>query len=510
MFRTISLALLSGLLLSLAWPTNGFPFLLFFAFVPLLLMEQEIHKRQSVFLLSLFAFLVWNTLTTFWIVNATWIGVIMAVLINSLLMASAFTLFSWVKSRLGQKRGWWAFICVWLSFEYLHFNWDLSWPWLALGNGFSSSPALVQWYEYTGVLGGSLWVLTANVLAFNSWHSKRFISLALWILLPIGLSFLVEPSLKEIDKVNVVVVQPNIDPYSEKFDGMGPEKQLEKFLLLASKKVDSTTDFLIGPETALTGGLWENNLDQSPLINQLKNYLINYPQLKIIVGASTYRMYDKEEVLTETARYHQRAEGYYDAYNTALQIDTSGIQIYHKSKLVPGVETMPFAPLLQHIKSLSIDLGGISGSLGSQKERSVFYSKQATVAPIICYESIYGEYVLEYIRRGADVLTIITNDGWWKDTPGYRQHLAYASLRAIETRRVIARSANTGISGFIDAKGNISKATEWWQSAVISAELPTYQGITFYTLYGNYIGRLAAFVFVILFFYSLAKREVRD
>ena len=113
MFRTISLALLSGFLLALAWPTNGFPFLLFFAFVPLLLMEQELQKRQSVFLHSLFAFLVWNTLTTFWIVNATWIGVIMAVLINSLLMASAFTLYSWVKSRLGQKRGWWAFyLCM--------------------------------------------------------------------------------------------------------------------------------------------------------------------------------------------------------------------------------------------------------------------------------------------------------------------------------------------------------------------------------------------------------------
>ena len=111
-------------------------------------------------------------------------------------------------------------------FEYLHFNWDLFWPWLALGNGFSSSPALVQWFEYTGVLGGSLWVLTANVLAFNSLHSKRFISLALCIFFPIGLS-LVEPSLKEIDKLNVVVVQPNIDPYSEKFDGMGPEEQLE-------------------------------------------------------------------------------------------------------------------------------------------------------------------------------------------------------------------------------------------------------------------------------------------
>ena len=149
MFRTISLALLSALLLSIAWPVEGFPFLLFIAFVPLLMLENELPKRKSVFVHSFLAFILWNILTTFWIVYASWFGVVMAVLINSLLMASTFTLFSWIKSRLGSKRGWWAFVCVWLSFEYLHFNWDLSWPWLTLGNGFSAYPSLIQWYEYT-------------------------------------------------------------------------------------------------------------------------------------------------------------------------------------------------------------------------------------------------------------------------------------------------------------------------------------------------------------------------
>ena len=105
MFRTISLALLSGLLLSIAWPVKGFPFLLFLAFVPLLLLENELQRRKSVFAHSFLAFMLWNILTTFWIVHATWFGVIMAVLINSLLMASTFTLFSWIKIRLGSKRG---------------------------------------------------------------------------------------------------------------------------------------------------------------------------------------------------------------------------------------------------------------------------------------------------------------------------------------------------------------------------------------------------------------------
>ena len=507
MFRTISLALLSGLLFTAAWPVDGFPFLLFFAFIPLFLIEGKLKKRKSVFAHSFLAFLLWNIFTTFWIVHATWFGVVMAVIINSLLMAFAFTLFSWIKSQLGTKRGWWAFVCVWLSFEYLHFNWDLSWPWLTLGNGFASYLSLVQWYEYTGVLGGSLWILIANILAYRVFYRRKFVGFALWVLLPIGISLLVKPKLSETENVNVVVVQPNINPYGEKFGGLTGDEQLEKLLTLANEKVDRTTDYLIGPETALTGGLWENNLEQSSLIKRLQNYLQEYPQLKIIVGASTYKLFEEGEVLSETVRYHKGANRYYDAYNTALQLDTSGVQLYHKSKLVQGVEMMPFAPILKHFKWLSINLGGVSGSLGSQSERSVFRSNQAQVAPIICYESIYGEYVLDYVRSGADLLSIITNDGWWKDTPGYRQHLVYASLRAIETRRAIARSANTGTSAFIDPLGNIVQPTSWWEPAVIQQELPLHRGITFYTIYGNYIGRLAAFVSAILIFYVIAKRR---
>lgn len=505
MFRNILLALLSGVLFSLAWPAAGSPLLLFVAFIPLFVLEQK--QPKGLFLYALLAFLVWNSLTTYWIVHATLFGVVMAILINSLLMATTFSLFSWVKRRLGSKRGWWGFVCLWLSFEYLHLNWDLSWPWLHLGNGFAAYPALVQWYEYTGVLGGSLWVLLANVLLFSAWKKKSFYLAMSWIAIPIVVSVLIKPDLSASDTIKVVVVQPNIDPYNEKFSGLTADEQLEKMLTLAETKVDSSTDYLIGPETALVGGLWENQLDQSPAILRLKAFLSKYPKLHIVVGASSYKLYEEGEALSKTARQFPNRERYYDAFNTALQIDTSGIQLYHKSKLVPGVEMMPFASVLKHIKSLSVNLGGVSGSLGSQEDRTVFHSDKAQLAPIICYESIYGEYVLDYVRGGADLLAIITNDGWWKDTPGYKQHLSYASLRAIETRRAIARSANTGTSAFVDANGNITQPTAWWQEAVVAEELPLYKAITFYTVYGNYTGRLAAFVAVILLFYGVAKRD---
>jgi apolipoprotein N-acyltransferase len=474
------------------------------AFVPLLILESE--KPKFLFAYSLLAFVLWNSLTTYWIVHATLFGVVMAVLINALLMAGTFTLFSWIKSRLGVKRGWWAFVCLWLSFEYLHLNWDLSWPWLTLGNGFANYPSTVQWYEFTGALGGSLWVLLANVLAYQAWQTRKFVKMSLWIALPIAASFLMTPDLSPADTVKVVVVQPNIDPYNEKFGGLTADEQLEKMLALAETKVDSTTDYLIGPETALVNSIWENQLDQSPAILRLQQFLQQYPQLHIIVGASTYKLFEEGEELSETARQFSGRERYYDAFNTAIQIDTSGIQLYHKSKLVPGVEMMPFSTVLKYFKSLSVNLGGVSGSLGSQEDRTVFSSAQAQVAPVICYESIYGEYMLDYVRNGTDLITIITNDGWWKDTPGYKQHLTYASLRAIETRRAIARSANTGTSAFIDAFGKISQPTAWWQEAAIAQELPVYKGVTFYATYGNYIGRLAGFVAAILLFYGIAKR----
>ena len=510
MFRNILLVFFSAMLFVCSWPANGFPFLLLIAFVPLLILEEDLSKKRFIFIYSFCVFLIWNLLVTYWILHATIFGMFMAVLINSLLMASAFSLFSLTKRHLGVSRGWWGFVSIWLAFEYLHFNWDLSWPWLALGNGFSNWPSLVQWYEYTGVLGGSLWVLLSNIFAYQAFITRKFYFFFICLITPVFISFFLNPQIEsKDDSIKVVLVQPNIDPYSEKFNGLSADQQLDKLLLLAESKIDSTTDYLIGPETALVEPIWENQFEESPSIIRLNQFLSNYPNLKIILGASTYRMLDEATPLTESARYFKSINRYYEAYNTAFQIDTAGFQLYHKSKLVPGVEMIPFASLFKNIKILSINLGGVSGSLGSQEYRSVFPSETAQVAPIICYESIYGEYVLDYVRHGADFLTIITNDGWWKDTPGYRQHLSYASLRAIETRRSIARSANTGVSAFIDSYGNIIKPTSYWTESVIDLDMPINKGFTFYVLYGNYIGRIASFLALILLFYTISAKLMR-
>jgi apolipoprotein N-acyltransferase len=542
--RFILLSVLSGLLLFLSWPVNGFAPLIFIALVPLLYIEEQLFRQdratgpntltvrhgmiwlwmprpvksaRKVFWYAYLAFFTWNASTTWWIWNATEGGAVLAIVANSFLMAITFWLYHRTRRRLKGKSAWLILVAYWITFEFVHMHWDLSWTWLTLGNVFSTWYNMVQWYEYTGVFGGSLWVLGVNILVLRlifalpakterlKWTGITALSLAL----PLLLSWLVTTTIERHEasaKINVVVVQPNIDPYNEKFSG-NYQEQLVRMLSLASQKVDSATDYAVFPETALQENIWEGEERTTSSFRIMGDFLHNFPKLKIVIGASSAKEYRNGEPLSPTARKFKSEPGYYDYFNTAYQFDRQGnIQVYHKSILVPGVEKMPFPKLLGWLEDLAIKMGGSSGSLGIQEERTVFTSATDSLkaAPVICYESIYGDFVRQYVKKGADLICVITNDGWWGDTPGYHQHLSYASLRAIETRTCIARSANTGISCFIDQTGKQLQNTRWWEEAVIKAELPVNGSPTFYTRFGDYIAWICLAVaacFTLLGFY---------
>jgi apolipoprotein N-acyltransferase len=394
----------------------------------------------------------------------------------------------------------------WLSFEQLHYTWDLAWPWLALGNVFSTMPALVQWYEFTGVPGGSTWILIINILFFAfvrksaTEKTTRRLYRMYWavalLLFPVVISVIMYVSYKEKpNPVKVAVIQPNIDPYNEKFSALSGHEQVEKLLNLASTVVDSSTDYVIGPETALPFTIWEHELNDHPDVRMVKDFMNPYPGLNFILGLSSAHQYHDGEKLSATARKFRDADVYYDSYNSAMFIDNdSCIQLYHKSKLVPGVEKMPYPKIFGFLEDYAIDMGGTSGSLGVQNEPSVFGKDSAASAPVICYESIFGNYIAEYVRKGAAWLVIITNDGWWGNTPGYRQHLHYARLRAIETRRSIARSANTGISSFINQRGDVIEQTGWWMPAAVRQEINLNNSMTIYSKYGNWVSSIAEII----------------
>ena len=567
MLRRLFLCFLSGFLLFISWPPNSYwTGCVFIAFVPLLLIELDVANRkisQNFFFgYAYLTFFIFNLLTTYWIKHAHISGAVFAIICNTFFMAFVFSMYSKIKHSIASNNSVFILPILWLGFEYLHLNWDLSWPWLTLGNVFAVQSDWVQWYAYTGVLGGTLWIFLINLSILHAYekiylHGFRFrffVSTSILFVLPLLISWYMydkyvhdfDINHEAKDSLNVLVVQPNIDPYHEKFSSLQID-QTNEMLQLISPHVTKEIDFIILPETFLNQPIWEhqffNNLDVKQLFNLINNNMLQtqsdgeknifYP-LNLLVGATTLGL-SKNGPTSKPLTNHKHQ--FYKVYNTALhlrnnflhednaQYQYQGLKIntYHKSKLVPGAEKMPFQDVLFPILGDQILKIGASTSLGnfsSQDSVSLFnlthaspdsslQSTQYSIAPIICYESIYGDYVRKFIQKGAQAIFIITNDGWWKETIGYKQHSMYAKLRAIETRRYIARSANTGISSIINPLGRIEDQIDWDTRGVITAGILLNNHKTFYTKHGDFLGRIASFLSIFIFLLYLVRKKLK-
>lgn len=535
--KYIFLSLISALLLSISWPTYGIPFFIFFAFVPLLLMEQEIskfskiHKKGwAVFGLTYLAFFIWNVVTTGWLYHAknpdgnnSLLAVAIPVIVNSLLMSLVFQLYYWYKKVRGTYFGLVFFVAIWLSFERFHLNWEFTWPWLNLGNAFSEYPQLIQWYDTIGATGGSFWILLINVFAFYTlriWQAgrirkdlvKNISILVAIIVLPLLISIYKYNSYQEkpVGEVTTLLLQPKLDPYTEKYS-KDSLQILGELLTLAEENSKTKVDFFIAPETAFpgNGSLSENGFNKSTSIAIAKEFLGKHPQSIFLTGASTHKfLFDEAD--TEDYSTEIQEGVWVNSYNSALQIiPNQEVEVYHKAKLVPGVEIFPYIRYLKPILGdAMLDFGGANSSLGIDKERKVFSNRfnKAKMAPIICYESIYGEYVTDYVKNGANLLAIMTNDSWWDNTEGHKQLLSYARLRAIETRREIVRAANSGISAHINARGDILQDTFYDDRTALLVKANLLEEKSIYTKIGDLISRIAIFVLGFLIIYHFGER----
>lgn len=524
---------LSGLLLAASWPSYGFPGLVFVAFIPLLwsvesiLTDAQKRKNLRVFLYTYLTVFIWNFTTTHWLMYASQVGGWFAVLVNSLLMSLLVLVYVVVRKRTSLIRSMIFLAALWIAFEKFHLNWDFSWPWLNLGNVFAHYPKWIQWYEYTGSFGGSLWVWSVNISLFLSLSKglknfkthriKAVLPTTILLFIPLIISFaLYYTYTEEENPLNVVVLQPNIDPYKEKYL-ITNETVFKHLYGQSKKKINAKTDFWIAPETVFAKGTRLSQLNQSIINTGFKKLVQQYPNLNILTGISLYEVYDHPVDATSALNTQKLMGGdtiWFNDFNSAYFINKnlSEPQLYNKSKLVVGVETLPYPHLFKLIMGdYMIDLGGTLAVKKTQDTRDVFESAngQHKVAPIICYESVYGEFVTGYVKKGADFLAVITNDAWWENTEGHRQHLQYARLRAIETRRSIARSANTGISAIINQRGEILQSLPYNSGGAIQATLQANHKITFYTRHGDYIARLAVFMAGVLFLVSVfGKRKI--
>ncbi len=511
MIKRFALSVSSGLILGLSWvEISGFFPLIFIALIPFLILEDEVFTKKlnssKVYVHSFVIFAIFNLVTSWWIYHASPEGLVMAVIFGSMLVAFPFWFFHLTRRFVGNKEGYIAFVINILAFEWIDYRWPLSHPWLPFGNVFASNTDVVQWYEYTGIEGGTLWVLLVNLVLFfgyKQWKSglkitqlkSYLIGVVLLIIVPLTFSFIIKSRVNLGEgnpTVSIVLSQPNIDPYKKFNGGQTGLDQVRNMLNVTKNSISQQTELVITPETAIPFSLEESMIQYSDEIRITKKFLSKFPHTKILSGSSTHAFFDEKN--SEASREMKNGSGFWEAYNSALLIDSSDkIDIYHKNKLVLGVETLPFKFITKPLESL-FDLGGTSGSLGVSSEPKSFKVGKANIAPTICYESIYGEYTSEFCRNGANVIAIITNDAWWYDTPGYKQLLAYGKLRAIENRKWIARSANTGISCFINPAGDVVKKTNWEEATSISMDVPIIDGVTFYAQYGDFISRISFFI----------------
>ncbi len=510
-WRWFSWSCLSAVLLGVGFPDIlPLPVLMFIGFVPLIRVEQEIRKiagntGRSLFFYAYNTFVLWNIISTYWVANAALEAGLFAILVNSLLMCIPFLFFHYTQKRM-PNLGYFSLIVYWITFEYIHLNWDLSWPWLMLGNSFAEFPAVVQWYEYTGAFGGTLWIWLANILIFSIWQKpskrSRWWQLAFLLLIPAAFSLFRYYNYEEKGKpIQVAIVQPNYEPHHVKFS-IPENMQLQHFIQLSTEVVDENTDYLVFPESSF-GYVETHAIESYPAIRGLKSFLQRYPDLKIVAGMNAYTEFLPHEPSTPNTRFLIRPTGdtiRREILNIAVQLEKEQEQIpvYKKSKLVPGPEIFPYQEILAPFKGIVDKLGGTTAGIGTQPERGVFTSESGAIAPVICYESVYGEYFTGYIKKGANAAFVVTNDGWWDNTAGHRQHLYFASLRAIETRRPVAQSANTGISAFINQRGDIIKPTRYDEIASIQHTLKFNDEITFYVIWGDVIARVSVFAAVVL------------
>lgn len=541
MAKYLLYAVTAALLLALGWPSHGIPLLLFFGFVPILFMEHRIsgsentkRKGWKIFGYAYLAFLIWNAIVVYWLHNAqemgadgqfrdSWISYLFPVFANALLMSLTFQIYHKVKNRIGLKWGLLFLPAIWMCFEKFHLSWEMTWPWFNLGNGFANYPQWIQWYEYTGTFGGTLWILSGNILVFyflRLWLEtkkkevlkKLILYPLILILVPIGISYLIYYTYEEKgEEIEVLILQPELDPYYEKYN-KDPWEITADLVRLTDENIQPGTQFVVAPETAFPGpgtGLNVDDLNNDYLIQELRLGFAKYPEMTFVSGVELMRFYPYEQMASETASRLGRTDMWVDVMNAGIQLNfRDSIQHYYKSKLVVGVEHFPYMKILKPLLGdIMLNYGGTVRTHLTQEKRSVFRNSfnDAVIGPLICYESIYGEFTTGYVKEGANVLFIMTNDSWWGESDGHRQLLQLGNLRAIESRRDLVRSANSGISAFVNQKGEITSSLPYGIQGALSGKAKLNEKITFYVKYGDWLFRIALPIMVILLLMAIAK-----
>jgi apolipoprotein N-acyltransferase len=496
------LLILSGVILGIAFPPFPFPFTLLI-FVGLVPYFNVITKKTSLASISKSTFLfslIFSLVTIYWV--GSWsseadpflmLAGAALLLAYPCVMLIPSTLYYLARKVFPKFDALWLFPIFWVTLEYLLTLTDIRFPWLLLGHGLAKFNLFIQGADILGTNGISLIAAYINVLVYKSFFDakdKRKINLlpavtALIIFLSLLIYGIVRDSTFKISekKVRVGLVQPNLDPW-DKWQ-TGNLSQLTSLYLNFSRKCAAQgAELILWPETALPvyafGGTYQY------IVDSIFSFINQY-NVSLMTGMPDIIYYASGEKIPEDAKYSKQGKFYYATYNAVLGLNpgTTQIQRYGKMKLVPLGERVPFVDQFKFLGDIFKWGVGITGwNVGKDTTIfKIFNSKLDTikVGGIVCYESVDPVFVSAFVQKGAEMITVVTNDSWYGKSSGPYQHEDFAILRAVENRRSVVRCANGGISCIINAKGKILSETELFTKTFLVGDVPLQDEKTFYT-----------------------------
>jgi apolipoprotein N-acyltransferase len=527
------LACSSGVMLAAAFPPSPLYSLAYVALIPFLLMLETLQGTWKILRMSYLTFLIFHVATLYWIGGFAhgkdiWLMIAggAVVLIHPLFYWPIVLLYTWVRKRLGLLPGLMLFIFVWTSYDFSHSLSEISFPWITLGNSQAYDLQRIQIAEFTSVYGLSFLVLTFNALGFvlvtklatRGWafRSRPALgSVAILTILYFGPWLFGELRMQHfandtgIDTVNVGIVQPNVDPFDK---WTKRSDQMPILLAYTEKLARQKTDLVVWPETAIP--LFILQPQYSDYLGVVRSMLDSL-RISLLTGLPSIVYYDSLNAPI-TAQKSLTPGMYYEEFNStaAFVPGQTVVPVFRKIILVPFAERIPYAETFRFlIEPLKWNVG--IGMWGIGRDTVVFSAPLTNghavrFSSVICYESVYPDFVRQFVKRGAQFLVIITNDSWWGNTSGAYQHASYASLRAVENRRWIVRSANGGISGLIDPTGRIHQETKLYTVATIQGTIFSRDEMTFYTKYGDIFGIFcvaATAILLLIAFFSQRRAD---
>jgi len=400
---------------------------------------------------------------------------------------------------------------------------ELSFPWISNGYALAYDKYFSQIADIGGVWLSGFVIYAVNVLIyyiyksyiqspkdyFKSFTFKKSIAvLALLLIIPYTYGIIrVEQysNIKPKKEISAAIIQPNINPWHkwsrDVFRSIKDHIDIQDSLLKVHKKID----LAVWSETSIT--YFSPELNSRPYnLDLIKEYL-DYSNTSIISGFTELFFFRDGEKPTATAeKFMGDSSRLYQSYNSAIMVNPSKyndtIQIYRKMKLTPFSERIPFIDYISFAKDmLKWDVGISNWGLGyNQMPLELITDKGKTnIAVIICIESIYPDFVRKFAHQSG-IFSIITNDAWYNHTFGPYQHYAIAQMRAIENKRYIIRSANSGISGFISPTGESLKEAKHYTNDGIFMKVPEINDLTLYSIYGDWFA-YATVIMTVFFFY---------